>query len=679
METNSFLLVKKQTDYLYQYLNLTVFSLFVAISLSLFVFWDLKQINDKVLLWYLINVIILVFRLLSKVLYLRVKNIKQPIMWSYLFILGSCLSGSVIALLVFLVPPGESLYYIYVLLLISVMLIASITSLGVIRRAFFTYMATLTIPLAVFYLSHGTQLHSFYLYGYLIILAFTSLTILRFNKSLLSAFTMEIENNSLKKQLIQETGNRVQAQDNLLTKTKELQNLNENLEIKVKEKTNELETLAFYDTLTQLPNRHHFYNYLDRTLARNKITKEPFALFFIDLDEFKSINDTLGHDFGDQLLIDASNRLRESTRVDDFIARISGDEFIIILKNVPTEKDLANIATSIIQNISKPYTFNDTQSFISCSIGIALYPQDGTNKHTLVKYSDLAMYHAKENGKNSFQFYNQSLYEQKAKKFILATELKTAIEKNELHLVYQPKVNSQNGKINSMEVLLRWHSNKFGPVPVNNFIPLAEESKLILELEKFVLETALTQVKYWNQHSNEPFTVSINISPVHFQHKGFVQEIENVLSELEINPTILELELTESAIMKDTQECIEKLTYLKSLGIRISIDDFGTGYSSMSYLKQLPINILKIDKSFVDGIPEDKDNIAIIQAIIMLAEQFNLEIIAEGVENEQQLAFLKTAGCHFIQGYYYYKPLSAEDFEDEFNLGIPETTDTQAE
>ena len=671
MESTSFLLEKKQTDYLFQYLNITVISLFLAISLTLFIFTNYLAVNDQIVSWFSINLIILLLRVLSHVFYRRAKTINQPLNWAYLFILGSCLNGAVISLIIFLIPPDAVLLHNYVLLLLSVILIASITSLGIIRRAFFTYMITISIPLVIFYASESQNISSYHVLGYLIVFIFTSITVVRFNRSLTAAFTMEIENNTLRQKLDLETDTRLEAENELLNKAQELQNLNENLENRIKDKTNELETLAFYDTLTQLPNRHHFYNYLDRTVARNRVNKEPFALFFIDLDEFKNINDTLGHDFGDHVLIEVGKRLRDSTRVDDFIARISGDEFIIILKGVPSEKELAQIAENIIHNVSRPYSINDTQTFLSCSIGVALYPQDAENTHTLVKYSDLAMYHAKENGKNSFMFYNQSLYEQKAKKFILANELKTAIDRNELHLVYQPQVHSQTGKITSMEVLLRWHSKRFGPVPVFKFISLAEESKLILELEEFVLKSALTQVKFWNQVAETPFTVGINISAVHFQQKSFVEEIEDLLTELEINPEILELELTESAIMKNTEECIEKLTHLKSLGISISIDDFGTGYSSMSYLKQLPIDILKIDKSFIDGIPADKDNTAIVQAIIMLAQQFNLDIIAEGVENEQQLAFLKQAGCHFIQGYYYYKPMTAEEFELEFNLAAP--------
>ncbi|MCU7801206.1 MAG: GGDEF domain-containing phosphodiesterase [gamma proteobacterium symbiont of Lucinoma myriamae] len=264
---------------------------------------------------------------------------------------------------------------------------------------------------------------------------------------------------------------------------------------------------------------------------------------------------------------------------------------------------------NVIKKVSEPYSFNDTQTFISCSLGIALFPQDGETTNTLVKYSDLAMYHAKENGKNSYHFYNNSLYEKKAKKFILATALKTAIDKNELYLVYQPQVSCQDEQISSMEVLLRWNSQQFGPVPVGKFIPLAEESQQMLELE-----------------------------------------------------------LTESALMTNTQESINKLIHLKSLGIKLSIDDFGTGYSSMSYLKQLPIDTLKIDKSFIDGIPDDQNNTVITKAIIELAHQFNLETIAEGVEYKHQLDFLKTTSCHYIQGYYFYKPMKADDFEKQFVL-----------
>jgi diguanylate cyclase (GGDEF)-like protein len=643
-------------------------------SMLFYLFWDLLQIREQLVNWYLANIFFLLMRLCLAFFYRRSSaSAKDPQKWIYLFIFGACLNGTLISFIIFLVPENLEYYYTYVLLLLGTMTIASIASLGVIKHAFFTYLTSLIIPIAVFFLTHINELQSFHFYGYVIIFIFTSSAAIRINKSLISAFTMEIENAALIKQLTQETDVRLLAEGELRDKALEMEFLNENLENKIKDKTSELEKLAFYDTLTQLPNRHHFYNYLDRTLARNKITLEPFALFFIDLDEFKIINDTLGHDFGDELLIKVSSRLRDATRVDDFIARISGDEFIVIIKGDLCESKIAEIADKIITAVSQPYTFSDAQTFISCSLGIALYPHDGETTNTLVKYSDLAMYHAKENGKNAFHFYDNELYEQKAKKFILATALKTPINKNELYLVYQPQVCSQTEQISSMEVLLRWNSPRFGHVPVNKFISIAEETNQIVEVEDFVLRTALTQVKFWNEQSEKPFCIAVNISAIHFRHKKFVEQIESILSQTGFDPKQLELELTESALMKNTQESIDKLTYLKSLGLKISIDDFGTGYSSMSYLKQLPVDTLKIDKSFIDGIPDDQNNSAITRAIIVLADQFHLETIAEGVEHKHQLDFLREAGCHLIQGYYYYKPLTVDDFEKEF-INIP--TDT---
>ncbi len=661
------LLFKKQTKYLYQSINLTVVSLFLAISIILTVFWNLQPIREQMINWYVINLLILALRLILAYFYQRSAAENSSQKWIYLFIFGACLSGTLISLIIFLIPDSQD-NYTYVLLLLGIMIVASIASLGVIKRAFFFYLASLSIVLVIFFLSHTGEFQSFHFYAYIIIFLFSSSAAMRFNKSLASTFTEEIENTLLRQQLSKEIDERMLAEQESRNKTLELQILNDNLESKIKEKTSELKNLAFYDTLTQLPNRHHFYDYLERTLSRNKITQEPFALFFIDLDEFKNINDTLGHDFGDSLLIKVSSRLRECTRVDDFIARISGDEFIVILKGDLSENQIAKIANNIITSISQPYIFSDSQTFISCSLGIALYPQDGETSNTLVKYSDLAMYHAKENGKNSFHFYDSELYNKKARKFILATALKTAIKNNELYLVYQPQVGTRNGQVSSMEVLLRWNSHRFGPVPVYKFIPIAEESNQILELENFVLRTALTQVKRWNEQAGKSFRVAINISALHFRHKGFVQQIVSILSEIDFNPEFLELELTESALMTNTQESIDKLTFLKSLGLKISIDDFGTGYSSMSYLKQLPVDTLKIDKSFIDGIPDDHNNKAITKAIIELAHQFNLETVAEGVEYKHQLDFIKKAGCDIIQGYYYYKPLTAADFAKEFKL-----------
>ncbi len=667
MEKTSTLLASKQANYLYQSLNLTVVSLFVAISMVLYLFWELEQPHQQLIHWYIINLFILFLRIIFSVFYRRSAN-NNPQVWIYLFIFGACLNGTLISLIIFLIPANQDYYYTYALLLIGTMAIASIATLGSIKIAFFTYIISLLMPLAIFFLTHINEVQSFHFYSYIIIFLFTSSAAIRINQSLVSAFTMEINNSRLIKKLTKETGERLLAEKSLRDKALELKLLNDNLEYKIKEKTSELENLAFFDTLTQLPNRHHFYDYLERTLARNKRTLEPFALFFIDLDEFKTINDTLGHDFGDELLIKVSARLRDSTRVDDFIARISGDEFIVIIKGELCENKVAQIADKIVKSISQPYTFSSNQTYISCSLGISLFPHDADTTNALVKYADLAMYYAKENGKDSFRFYNDELYQEKAKKFILATALKTAINHNELYLVYQPQVCSQNEEVKSIEVLLRWNSPRFGPVPVYKFIPIAEESNQIVELEEFVLRTALTQVKIWNEQSNKQFRVAVNISAIHFKHKQFVEQIKSILTQTNFDPTLLELELTESTLMKETQESIDKLSYLKSLGLKISIDDFGTGYSSMSYLNQLPVDTLKIDKSFIDGVPDDQNNKAITKAIIVLADQFNLETIAEGVEHKEQLEFLKKAGCQLIQGYYYYKPLTAENFTKTFEL-----------
>lgn len=663
MALTSTLLAKKQAHYLYQSLNLTVVSLFLAVSMVLYLLWDLPNTREMALYWYIANLLVLALRMLIGRFYWSSSAKDNPYKWIILFAVAVCLNGTILSLIIFIVPSDHSFYYTYILLLLGTIAIASIASLGIIKRVFFTYLGFLATPLMIFFITNNNELHTFHIYGYLVIFLFTSSAVVRINKSLISAFTMEIENKILRKKLTKETSSRLHAEDEMRNKAQELQVLNETLETKVKEKTVELENLAFYDTLTQLPNRHHFYDYLERTLKRNKLNQDPFALFFIDLDEFKTVNDTLGHDFGDILLTQVAQRLRNIMRVDDFVARISGDEFIIVVKKVLHRSKFMQIADNIVKKISEPYLLIDTQTFISCSLGIVLYPEDGDNTNTLIKHSDLAMYYAKENGKNSFCFFNTDLYEKKAQKFILKNALQTAIQNNELSLVYQPKVSCEDASISSMEVLLRWNSPQFGFVPPDEFIALAEESNQILELEEFVLITALTQVKQWNNNLHKNLCVAVNISGIHFMQKNFVPQIEDILSKLEFNPQNLELELTESALMSDSWESIEKLARLKSKGVKLSIDDFGTGYSSLSYLKQLPIDNLKIDKSFIDCIPDDKNNTAITKVIIDLAHQFNLQTIAEGVEHKYQCDFLQAAGCHFIQGYYYHKPLSIEAFE----------------
>ncbi len=428
----------------------------------------------------------------------------------------------------------------------------------------------------------------------------------------------------------------------------------------------ELKNLAMFDQLTKLPNRHYFHEHLESTIKRHERKKEHFALLFLDLDGFKNINDTLGHDYGDLLLQEIASRLSGCIRESDFVARLGGDEFTIVLENVEKVEDIEHIADQIIYAISKEIDLDGTKAYVSGSIGISRYLIDSDCANLLMQYADLAMYHAKENGKNDFIFYNAALNIEKSRAYLIETELRSAIENEELSLNYQPKVDLKTNTVETMEVLLRWNSKKLGFVSPAEFIPIAEKSSLIIKLESWVIQTASLQVKTWNKIAKKDYRVAINISQMHFKQKSFLEDFNTIMQNSGVNLNHLEIELTESAFLSQTEENIQKLSYLQSLGIKISIDDFCTGYSSLSYLKKLPINSIKIDKSFIDGLPNDKDDVAITKTVIDLAKRFNLKTVAEGVETKDQVDLLKELGCDTIQGYYFFKPLSVEAFEQHF-------------
>jgi|GEM_PF-2276817 len=658
-------LVMRQLQFLKQYLPSTIISLFIATSLTTWLIWSKTTQHELLVIWYSGICLLLAIRAYLYFFYIPTHEVDNPQQCIFLISSSAILNGLFTISLVFLLPDNPDIWA-YISLLIAVMVISAIVTLGVKLKVFYVFLCITTLPVLVFKTVQINQIDYFHFFMISIVLIFIVITAQRYHASLINVFLMENETQQLKAELTTEKSKREFAQAQLERQAKELQELNDNLENKVKEKTQELNVIAFYDQLTQLPNRHSFYSYFQRTLVRHLHSLDPFHLLFIDLDEFKNINDNLGHDTGDQLLIQVAERLKFSVRADDFVARVGGDEFAVILKAKIGRSELSSIAEKIIRSISKPYQLDKKQSYISCSIGISAFPQDGDDIHQLIKHADLSMYQAKENGKNGFHFFNISLYEKKARRFIIENELKSAIANHELHLVFQPQVNLENEQIENMEALLRWENHELGFVSPADFIPIAEDSNLILELEDWVLDQALSQVKQWAPQLPHPIRVAVNISGIHFKQSNFAQHIEAKLEQWQVDGSILEIELTESSIMDNTSTSIAKLAQLKSLGIHTSIDDFGTGYSSMSYLKQLPIDKLKIDKSFVDGIPRDQHDMAIVKAIIELAKQFDLITIAEGVEEQAQKDYLSTIGCQYIQGYFYFKPLDKNQFEQIF-------------
>lgn len=420
--------------------------------------------------------------------------------------------------------------------------------------------------------------------------------------------------------------------------------------------------MAYHDVLTNLPNRRFFEDELTRALSLAQRKGEMMALLFLDLDRFKYINDSLGHQFGDRLLQELSDRLKESIGSAGTLARMGGDEFTMIFPAISNESDVIAMADRIIHSLQKPLHVECRECMVTTSIGISIFPRDGEDAQTLMKHADAAMYSAKEKGRNRYIVYSFTMSNHASECLAMEQELHKALERGEFHLQYQPQIDCQTGKIVGVEALLRWQHPVWGLISPAEFIPLAEETGLIVPIGEWALRTACNQAKLWEQAGYDPLRVAVNLSARQFQQENLVQMIQQVLQETDMQPELLELEITESVVMKNPDAVIGVLHELKRLGMKLSIDDFGTGYSSLSYLRDFPIDRLKIDRSFVSAITE-KDDAVIAQSIIAMAHNLHLSVLAEGVENELQFAFLREQKCDEMQGYLYSKPLSAEEIK----------------
>jgi len=421
--------------------------------------------------------------------------------------------------------------------------------------------------------------------------------------------------------------------------------------------------LAHFDTLTHLPNRTLFHEKLVEALRAAEATEEAVAVLLLDLDRFKNINDTLGHNMGDQLLVAAATRLQDQLELEDVVARASGDEFTLLVRGFDEVARVAETAERMRAVLSEPYHIEGYELYSTPSIGIALYPQDGQDADTLLKLADTAMYAAKAGGRNSVVFYQVNMTD--SGRLDLETHLHHALEKGEFELHYQPKIELTSGRVLGMEALLRWRNPELGWVPPDVFIPVAEDSGLIGPIGDWVLRTACEQNRAWQDAGHDGLCVAVNVSVSQFQYTNLVDRVSAILTDTGLAPATLELEITESLIIQDTEQVIRVLHDLKTLGVQISIDDFGTGYSSLRYLKMLPVDTLKIDRSFVKDItgPCD-DECAIAKAVISLGHSLRLHVIAEGVETEAQMEFLRHEQCDAVQGYWYSRPLPAEAFTE---------------
>ena len=435
----------------------------------------------------------------------------------------------------------------------------------------------------------------------------------------------------------------------------------------ISEQAKNVETIKFmvlHDQLTGLRNRRALIDDLNKNIRRFSKEKKVFSLISIDLDRFKYLNDSLGHLVGDEILKRVSQRLFAYRSKNCNVYRQGGDEFNLLLLDVD-RMEINRFVQGLIHNFSKSFYFNSQEYFISPSIGISMYPSDGKDAETLIKNADEALFRVKERGRGHYQFYRSDMNAVLTNVVALETQLRKAIELEELSLFFQPQINLGTGEIQSFEALLRWNNEELGMISPNLFIPLAEDTGLMIPIGNWVIEKACWQIRQWNRCGFHEFRVAINISPKQFQQPNLVGFIAEMMRKYEVNPSSLEIEITEGA-MQDTNEAIPILQKIKELGIKISVDDFGTGYSSLSYLKQFPIDVLKIDQSFIRDLFHDEKDAAITSTIIHLGQSLGMEVVAEGVETIQQVEFLINANCHKAQGYFYAKPIPPNEVEERF-------------
>jgi diguanylate cyclase (GGDEF)-like protein/PAS domain S-box-containing protein len=427
-----------------------------------------------------------------------------------------------------------------------------------------------------------------------------------------------------------------------------------------------IEQQANFDTLTGLANRSLLNDRLQQAILAAQRHGSVVAVAFVDLDRFKFVNDSLGHHFGDRLLKTTAERLRACVRDCDTVARLGGDEFVLLIADDSGQETVTRIMERVLSSVAQPWVIDEGEFNVTCSVGIAMYPADGSESEALLKNADSAMYRAKESGGNSFNYFTNDLNVQMTERLEMESRLRRALEREQFLLHYQPRVDLTSGRIIGTEALIRWHIPEQGMIPPGRFIPLAEETGLIVPIGRWVLQTACAQNKAWQRAGLPPIVVSVNVSARQFRHDNLVETVADVLTQTGLDGRYLEIELTESMVMHDPGKLAAMLVELKKLGIQIAVDDFGTGYSSLSYLKRFPVDRLKVDRSFVQDIATDHDDATIVRTIIALGHNLGLKVVAEGVETEEQVKFLRQNHCDEMQGYYFGMPVSAEEFRTLF-------------
>ncbi|MBN1237895.1 MAG: EAL domain-containing protein [Gammaproteobacteria bacterium] len=421
-----------------------------------------------------------------------------------------------------------------------------------------------------------------------------------------------------------------------------------------------LNYLARYDSLTGIPNRQYLQDQLDRATTRARRGGKKMALLFLDLDRFKVVNDTLGHQLGDQLLKAVVQRLKDSIRAGDLLARLGGDEFAVLLEDIDGPLEVEAVANNILGAFTRPFQLDDRQLTVTASIGLTLCPNDNHDPLALLNNADIAMYQAKERGRNTFKFFTQSMHEEILRFHRLETDLKLGLAEEQFHLLYQPQIRLGDRSTHALEALLRWEHPERGSVKPDEFVSVAEETGYIVPLGRWVLERVCRQIREWEEEGLDVPRIAVNIAPIQFHQPDFVRQVRRILDDHGVDPSQIELELTETSLMKDTDEIRKCLHGLKDAGLRLAIDDFGTGYSCLNYLRRFPIDVLKIDRSFVADLDSRVDGEGICGVILSIAQRLSLESVAEGIEREEQLKSLAEYGCDFGQGYYFSPPLTCE-------------------
>ncbi len=468
-----------------------------------------------------------------------------------------------------------------------------------------------------------------------------------------------------------------QLEHRVLERTQELQKTNIQLHQEISERKSverelvihkeHLVRLAHYDNLTTLPNRVFFNEILNKAINHAKRHNKVLAILFIDLDRFKNINDALGHSVGDLVLKELASRYNVLLRAGDILARLGGDEFILLLNDIKDPKYAGPVAEKILKACAEPIKIESHEFFLTASVGISIYPNDGQSLEDLQKNADMAMYKAKKAGGGIYQYYTHEMDAAAHEHIKLEAELRKAIQNNEFVLYFQPQLNLKTGKVNRAEALIRWEHPELGLVPPMKFIPLAEETGLIMPIGEWALHEACRLAKSWQDKGYDPVAVAVNISPKQFRHQDVAQIVADALKESKLNPKYLEVEITETAVMDNVEEAINKLTIINKMGVSISVDDFGTGYTSISYLRQFPVSVLKIDQTFIKGLPNNQNDVAITSAVIALGHNLGLEVVAEGVETAEQMQYLTEHNCDLIQGYFISRPLPESKVLHQFS------------